>query len=133
MYIKVFDAEDNYIGVENIKNPCFIRWQTSNDKQVRCEQSEAQGILSADENKIYLINGVMPHGVKKQYAVIIEKSEYDSLASNDPEDEIPDIPENTQPEEILTRAQLSEKVAKLELQNEFLAECLLEISEVIYA
>lgn len=83
MYIKVFDADDVLIGAEEISEPVYIRWQTSNGLQVRCKECEAQGILSADENMIYLYNGFMPFGLKRSYAVQIEKNEYDALDSVD--------------------------------------------------
>ena len=43
------------------------------------------------------------------------------------------IPDDTDEEEVLTRAELTEKVKELETRNDFLEECLLEMSEVVYA
>lgn len=57
-------------------------------------------------------------------------TEYEEIINGlepvDSEDESPEVPEGTSEEDVLTRAELTEKVAMLE-------ECILEMSSVIYA
>lgn len=131
-YIKTFDAEDRLTGAEKIEVLVYVRWQ-SNGMLVRCTEEEAQGIIGEDNETIYLINGNMPHGEKEPYAEFITKEEYDQIKGGDPEDEDPEIPDDTDEDEVLTRAELTEKVKELEGRNDFLEECLLEMSEVVYA
>ena len=81
----------------------------------------------------YLIGGAMPHGVKEPYAEEITQAEYEAIKRDapDPEDDAPADPEPDNPP--LTRAELTAKVAELEATNEFLTNCILEMSEMIYA
>ena len=51
----------------------------------------------------------------------------------DPEDTNPEIGEGEEESTIMTRAELTAKVNELEEQNAMLLECLLEMSETIYA
>lgn len=70
-------------------------------------------------------------------AVFITDAEYDEIVlvldPPDPEDEDPEIPDGTDEEEVLTRAELTELVRQLEQRNDFLEECLMEMSEIVYA
>ena len=50
----------------------------------------------------------------------------------DPEDIEPEVEDETE-STIMTRAELTNKVAELEEQNAMMMECLLEMSEIIYA
>lgn len=131
-YIKTFDAEDRLTGAEKIEVLVYVRWQESNGMLVRCTEEEAQGIIGADDNTVYLINGNMPHGEKEPYAEFISKEEYDQIVGEDPEDEDPEIPEGTDEDEVLTRAELTEENKKLNERVDFLEECLLEMSEKVY-
>lgn len=131
MYIKAFTAQGELTGAEKLDPPVWVRWQLSNGLLVRCEQEEAQGVVSEDGERIYLIGGQQPHGIPEAYAEEITEAEYDAIHGEDPEDEDPDIPEgdDTPP---MTRAELTAKVAELEEQNAMLTECLLEMSEIVY-
>ena len=51
----------------------------------------------------------------------------------DPEDTNPEVEEGVDESTIMTRAQLTEKVSELEAQNAMLMDCLLEMSEAVYA
>ncbi len=124
------------MGVQEVDPVVWIKYQQRNQMIVRCDEEEAQGILSPDEQGYFFKEGIMPRGVKEIYYIEITKEEYDvlnqGLLAEDPEDTSPEVSE--EPEEpILSRAELTAKVAELERQNEFLSECLLEISEVVYA
>ena len=137
MYIKVFDTKDEVLGVEEIKEPIFVKWQVSNDRMVRCDKKDAQGLIAANNKDYYLINGSMPHGIKENYTVEITKEEYDTYRKTvtdqeDPEDENPVI-EDTEAEELpMTRKELTDTVKELRQENEFLSGCLLEMSEMVY-
>lgn len=127
IYLNAYDEQDNLTGTEAIAEPVFVCRQISNGCLVRCDEQDAQGIVSADGDRIYLIRGQMPNGVKEPYAEFITKTEYEAAlaAAPDPEDEDPDVPEGVEEETILTRAELTERIA-------FLEDCLLEMSEIVY-
>ena len=135
MYIKAFDENDELINGEFLDPVCWIRYQVENDMIVRCEPEEAQGVLSETGRDIYFMDGIMPRGHKEQWYVEITEEEYNHIVreNDDPEDENPEVPEGQDPDELPTRAELAERVAALEEQNDFLSECLLEMSEVVYA
>ena len=121
MYIKTFDINDNLAGAEAIEEPIFVRWQASNGQLVTCDNAEeAHGIVGANGNDIYLLNGVMPRGVKEPYAEIIDRAEYEAIIADqpDPEDEDPEIPPDDPGEEVMTRAQLTQEVHELREQLE---------------
>ncbi len=139
-YFKIVADHDNVIGVIAFELPSFIKWQERNRRLVRCPKEEAQGIVSdADNNTIYRLNNQQIPGVENDgllSAVSISQAEYEEYEAThrqeDPEDLTPEIPEDTPEEEILTRAELTQKIKELETQNEFLQDCLLEMSEVVY-
>lgn len=81
-------------------------------------------------------------GVVYEEAVDIENAPYTYVEYEEPiEPEFSDDPEDTNPEvekgdeesTVMTRAELTAKVSELEEQNAMLMECLLEMSEIIYA
>ena len=125
-FSKTCDEHDRLTGAEKLDAPVYVRWQDSNGLLVRCDDETAQGIVGADNETVYLINGHMPHGEREPYAEIITEEEYRQIVDEDPEDETPDIPEGTDEQDVLTRAELTERL-------NFLEECLLEMSERVYA
>jgi len=135
LYIKAFEPDGTAIGVEKHENPVYVRWQSSNQMVVRCEKEQAQGIVAIDGNTYYLIEGFIPTGERLPYFIEITEEQYNAERENeeDEEDETPEVPEGTDASSIPTRAELAERVATLEQQNEFLSDCLLEISETVYA
>ena len=135
MYIKSFNKNDELIGAEKLDPVCWIRYQVDNDMIVRCEPEEAQGVVSETGEFIYFMEGIMPKGEKELWYVEITEEEYNSIIGEDedPEDENPQVPDGQSADELPTRAELAERVAALEEQNDFLSECLLEMSEVVYA
>lgn len=134
MYIKVFDPSGEYVKVEKLDPPCFIKRQISNGMRVRCEdKNEAQEILSEDNQTIYQFNGYITDGQRSFYAEEISEAEYQELSGDDPEDETPEIPDDNPEEVPMTRAELTERVTEQAERIEFLEECLLEMSEAIYA
>lgn len=122
-YIKLFGADGRLIGAEALSELVYVRWQTNNGKLVRCKEDDAQGIISADGNTVYLINHQMPHGIPEPYAEFITQEEYEEISGEDPEDESPAVPDPEEPP--MTRSELTAAV-------QMLMECLLEMSEIVY-
>lgn len=119
LYVKIM-SDETMIGLEAIESPVYVKRQEKNNKPIRCSEPQAQGILSLDGSTIYQLDGKTGMGDGYDTAVIITMAEYDELANDwettDPEDTDPEVPEDTTEEEILTRAQLTAKVAELEEQ-----------------
>lgn len=117
LYVKILSG-DEMIGLEAIEDPVYVKLQTKNNMIVRCLEPLAQGILSADGSTIYQLEGKESMGGDYDTAMIITLAEYEELLSDyeDPEDSNPEIPEGETEDDILTRAQLTAKVAELEEQ-----------------
>lgn len=134
MYIKVLNSRGDLVRVEEIESPGYVRFDKIHKCLLRCKKELAEGILSADCSVTYNYNADI--GMELT-ASLISPAEYDTLQVErfDPEDEAPEIPEETPETEDppLTRAQLTAKVVELEAQNNMLLECLLEMSEAVYA
>lgn len=118
VYIKILSSDNTIASVEAIEDPGYVRIQTKNQMLVRCSEPQAQGILSADGSNVYQLQGREALDGEHKTAVIIPMVEYEELSSEyiDPEDTTPVIPEETPESEVLTRAQLTEKVSSLEEQ-----------------
>lgn len=115
LYIKVLQ-DDKIVSVEAHSNPIYVRKQ-ANGVNVRCNEVHAQGLLSVDGSVIYqlddrdVIEGAM------LTAEVITTTEYlnlvDSIEIPDTEDTDPVIPEESEGEVILTRAELTQTVTEL--------------------
>ncbi len=97
----------------------YVNLQKRNNMIVRCLEPLAQGIVSFDEQSIYQLEDRDDMGRGFALAVPITLAEYDELAANyedttDPEDTVPEVPDGTEEGDVLTRAQLTAKVAALE-------------------
>lgn len=117
--VKIMSGE-TMIGLEAIDSPVYVMLQ-KNNVVVRCLEPMAQGIVSLDGSEIYQLDGKTSLGDGYSLAVPITLAEYDELAANyedttDPEDTEPEVPEGTKEGDVLTRAQLTAKVAELEEQ-----------------
>lgn len=117
--VKIMSGE-TMIGLEAIDSPVYVMLQ-KNNIVVRCLEPMAQGIVSLDNSEIYQLEGKTSLGDGYSLAVPITLAEYDELAANyegntDKEDTDPEIPEGTDEGDVLTRAQLTAKVANLEEQ-----------------
>ena len=133
MYIKTFTPDGTYSGVQEVDPVVWIKYQIENGLIVRCPEEDAQGILSQDAMTFLFKDGVMPRGIREPYYIEISKEEFDYLNGDDPEDETPEIPDDNPEEVPMTRAELTERVTEQAERIEFLEECLLEMSEAIYA
>ncbi len=104
-----------------IETPVFVLRQ-DNGVIVRCQGGKrAQGILSPEGSEIWQLWDREPLGEGYPVAREITMAEYDELLAlqnqpelPDPEDTDPVIPEDVEPDTVLTRAELTEKVKKLE-------------------
>lgn len=125
VYFKILSADGTVKSVEALTDPVYVCWQTRNGILIRCEKQDAQGIMSGDGNTIYQLQGKQLSGVESDEllsAVSITLAEYEELAAQigttdtaddtDPDDEVSEASDTGA--EILTRAQLTEKVLALE-------------------
>lgn len=117
--VKIMSGE-TMIGLEAIDSPVYVMLQ-KNNVVVRCLEPMAQGIVSLDGSEIYQLDGKTSLGDGYSLAVPITLAEYDELAANyerdeDPEDTDPEVPDGIVEGDVLTRAQLTAKVAELEEQ-----------------
>lgn len=147
VYLKLQDIDGTVIGVEEISDPSYVCYQKRNSILVRCSEKEAQGIMSATENTIYQIHGKEKlQGIEEQLldAFFIDDFEYEVLKnkigemSDDTETGVEDI--ETEEIKVLTFAEMAQKISTLEKalaeekqRNDMLEECILEMSETVYA
>ena len=140
-YIKILSkSKDTVLGVEEITEPCFVKWQEKNNIHVRCDENSALGIVSADGSTTYQIKGkpTLPDCDTELYAEIIDKYDFEFYQNQigssgevveTAETEQTDFPES---EDILTNERLKARVLELEDQVNMLTECILEMSEAVY-
>ena len=103
-------------------SPLFVKHQIVHSMLVACKQKDAQGIISPDDsNTVCILDGKELCGFSAEtspIAYLISQGEYEEHLANqeqiDVEDETPEIPEEAPEEPILTRAELTRKVAELE-------------------
>lgn len=128
LYIKV--TKGDTVTAEAIENPVYIRTQAKNNILVICPEQYAQGILSKDGSAIYQLAGHDALGGDRPVAEVIYQADYEQIMSGirDPEDDDPTPLPDDPDAEILTRAQLTAKVAELEDQLSA-AKILLGVSE----
>lgn len=116
LYIKVL-KDDTVIAVEAHPAPVYV-YKQDNGVLVRCTERKAQGILSIDGSTVYQLYDKEALENATMTAMVITTTEYltlvDELEKEDTEDTEPEIPDDTAEEEVLTRAQLTAKVAALE-------------------
>lgn len=130
LYVKILDGGE-IVGAEALDAPAYVKYQTRNHVVVRCSELDAQGILSKDGDEIYQLQDKAALPGEYKTAVPISMMEYDELGYEDSEDTDPVVPDEDTP--VMTRAELTAKVQELEETNAMLMECLLEMSEAVYA
>lgn len=132
----------------------YVYWQEANKLMIMCSEEMANGILSSDGSVIWHVEGFpeFPEGLCQ--SVIVEEIEEDeylrwkerletaATVTEETTEESPAENETTEEsknkdylsiQDMLTIQELTDKVAKLEKENELLSECLLEMSEKVYA
>lgn len=125
-YFKILSESGAVVDVEAIADPAYVRWQERPSMLVRCKEREAEGLISdKDNDTIYQLEGKHLIGVESDEllsAVVISEAEYDEYTAThgdtepdpDPEDDNPEIPDDDPDAEVLTRAQLTERLHALE-------------------
>ena len=104
-----------------IEHPSYLIRQ-KNGVMILCpNEHQAQGILSPQGEEIFQLEGRDPLGEGFPVVHFVTMAEYDEWVAlrntppePDPEDTEPEIPEDVEPETVLTRAELTEKVRRLE-------------------
>lgn len=119
VYFKILSADGTVKNVEALADPVYVCWQTRNGILIRCDKRDAQGVMSGDGNTIYQLQGKrIGDESERLTAESITLAEYEELVAQigttDPDDDTPANPPGDTGTEILTRAQLTEKVLTLE-------------------
>lgn len=138
-YFKILSETGEVVGYEAIEDPVYVRWQERPPMLIRCSERQAEGLISdADNDTIYQLAGKHLNGVESELlsAVVISEAEYDEYMATqgggepepDPEDDNPEIPADDPDAEVLTRAQLTERLHALE-DELAAAKILLGVSE----
>lgn len=127
IYIKIMDNTGSVVAVEELTPPVYVYKQPSNGEIVRCIDTMAQGVLDAEGANIYQLYGKEPVDRVVATAMVITTAEYDELLlslgnseDEDKEDTDPEVPEGTEITQIMTRAELTEKVNELDEAMELL-------------
>ena len=124
-------------------------WMTENPRSLTLyvgAQEQARGVLSSDGQTTYHIAGTPPFAEYPQFADValeeISPDEYQALreeldAGRQPVEPAQEPPEPAEqpgeaPAPKTRMAQLESLVADLQAQNDMLAECLMEMSEIVY-
>lgn len=132
VYLKVLDADGEFASAEAIENPVYVKYQSKNKLLLQCPALHAQGILDVKGSTTYQLDGKESIPGLTHTAYLITQAEYAQLKDADPEDDNPNTPDDPEAE-VLTRAQLTDRVKQLEETNSMLLECVLEMSEAVYA
>lgn len=124
----------------------YVLWQDKNAILLSCSAEQANGILSSDGSVVWHLDG-LPQFAEGEFATVeaveISHDEYVQLVEQlkSGEEDIPDTPEQSETilagqsttELLLTVQAMQEEIQSLKEQNEFLGDCLLEMSEAVYA
>lgn len=147
-YFKII-ADGRVVDVGEI----FLRWQEKNRILISCPLEEAQLVQGHDGETIYRVPWLNPlpeeaGSYESVEAAIIDRQEYlDLLAvledgeqpiepeppKQEPEPEPEPDPEQPEEEKPMTVAEMRQRIKELEARNDMLLECLLEMSEIVYA
>ena len=132
-WFKIIEDGETKTAVE-YDSPVWVRMK--NGILLRCSEGQAQGILHSDGATVFQLDGKAPitGRVINKLAVEITMTEYERIINEDYDDEdIPDPDPEEDPEEQMTIRQMRERIKELTESNEMLTECILEMSEIIYA
>ena len=132
-WFKIIEDGETKTAVE-YDSPVWVRMK--NGILLRCSEGQAQGILHYDGIEVFLLQGKAPIPGRENIrtAVEITMTEYEKIINEDYDDEdIPDPDPDEDTEEQMTIRQMRERIKELTESNEMLTECILEMSEIIYA
>lgn len=145
-YIKLFsqDNPDVILGVEKLNEPVFIKFQEKHQCLLICPEKEAQGVMSANGGVKYQLENKqsIPSDEDLLVASFIDEIDYETLSVSfdDPKEDVPDEIEDNEKESYMTAAQmrlrikeLTEELSKEKERNDMLEECIIEMSEIVYA
>lgn len=123
--IKIYDNSGAAAAVEKLESPVYVYVQPGNGRILRCREAVAQGILGADGSCYYQLQSREEITGAAALAAVITVAEYEELLATmgteeDPEDTNPEVPEGTEETDIMTRAELTEKVNELDEAMELL-------------
>lgn len=126
----------------------YVKYQLKNNLLLSCPQPQAQGILSSDNSVVWHLEG-LPNfpvsGYDTVSAVEIDAEEYQALhqqlfgdgggeqppLEEGEEESVRPVPPSIELVEKVTA--LTDQISALQAQNNMLTDCLLEMSEVVYA
>ena len=149
-YMELIADDGTVVGVAEVETPCFVRYVERHDSFIGCKENDAQAVIVGDH--ICCLTGHEDiKSVKDDIvlnAIFIDKDEYDRLEYLDNLEPSPDEPEDDEPVEPEDDTKLDIKVELIRLRTEvndlkransekderieFLEDCLLEMSEVVY-
>ena len=142
LYIKIMSNDGTIIGAEAHESPAYVNHPNKSKIPLRCSPIQAQGVLSLDVSQIYQLSGRPEMPGDYLVAEEISGADYDNLIEeldidpDDPDPDDPDVepdPDVMTPQEMRLRIlELEEDSAKKDRHIEFLEDCLLEMSEVVY-
>lgn len=144
-YLKICSADGTVVAAESIENPVYLMKQ-ENGLVVRCPETKAQGVLSADGSVKYQLYGRDSLGVEDVIlnAIFIAADEFEHLETelddverDEPVEETESHEEEKEPK--MSLAEAKARIRELELINaqneerfEFLEGCIMEIGDIIY-
>ena len=137
MYYKI-TSENKIIDVSS--GLSFVRFQEKNQMFLACDdESKADGILSSDGNSIYLLEGKQQRGeypfveyteiTEEKYEELHTRLVENGMIQNTEESNTEESAENDEVEKSKTLKLLEQ----MQTQMDMLTECILEISEALYA
>lgn len=138
VYLKIFGKDGSVISAEEHRDPVYICYQPVNKIAVRCSKTKAQGILSADTSQIYQFTGSKKMPGDYLETEEISAADYEELLG---ELEIPEAPAPSEDESgendspggaVMTAEEMRAAIIELKEQVDFLGDCLVEMSEVVY-
>lgn len=150
MFYKIMQGNTVIDAIAGVQ---YVVFQERNRLNIIGKKTEAFGIMSSDISTIWHVEGLaeIPAGAEYQTVVMVEitEEEYDALRKQleagdvveDPEEEQPpEEGETEEPEVVMSptemRLRINELTATVEAltaEKDMLMECVLEMSEVIYA
>lgn len=133
--IKIYGKNGSIISAEQLTDPVYVCYQSINRTVVACSEVKAQGVVAKDGSQIYQLKGRTELPGNRLLAEEISQADYDALIEeldipDEPPEEDPDDPDSGS--DVMTAAEMREKIIDLTQQIEFLGDCLLEMSEIIY-
>ena len=94
IYLKVLDADGNFVSAEAIETPIYVKYQSRNKLLLQCPALHAQGIVSANGSETYQLDGRDAIPGMVHTAVCITQADYELLKDTDPEDNNPTPPDD---------------------------------------